>query len=333
MARHAMTVPGDRVGVAVSGGSDSLSLLFILRELAPDLGLQLSVLHVNHRLRPEADQEASFVRAIAERLRLEFHSTEIAPGELAGNVEHNARQARYAFFERMVNEAKYVRVATGHTVDDQAETVLTRLLRGSGTRGLSGIWPVVSRGNQAGRHEWVIRPLLNMRRGQLREWLRERGETWCEDPSNRSRERLRNRIRHELIPALVRDYNPALVEVLAETAEVARVEEEYWGSETAAVSQHLWRDCTDLGPRRKVADLRTLAALPLALRRRVLRAGIEYVKGDLHSVDFGHLNQVLECAEAEMASAEARSRKREFAFAGVRIQVSAKQIVIDKLHE
>ena len=191
---------GDRVVAAVSGGSDSVGLAWILAELAArDRGPALvGLVHLNHQLRgSESDADEALCRALADRLHVPIAVGQVDVGARAEDarvsIEVAAREARYEFFESVVPALGATFVATGHTMDDQAETVMLRLLRGAGTRGLSGI---------RARRNNVIRPLLHCRRSDVRQLLVARGETWREDSSNDDVAILRNRIRHELMPVL-----------------------------------------------------------------------------------------------------------------------------------
>ncbi|MBI1734974.1 MAG: tRNA lysidine(34) synthetase TilS [Candidatus Rokubacteria bacterium] len=209
--RHAMLAGGERVLVAVSGGADSVALLHALQALAPELRLRLHVLHVDHRLRPDSGRDAAFVTALGARLGVE---TAVAAVDVAaaGSPEEAARHARYAALEAHAARIGATRIAVGHTADDQAETVLMRLLEGTGPRGLAGIPPVRGR---------IVRPLIELRRADVVETLRAAGETWIEDPSNEDRRFVRNRIRHDVLPALARA-TPDVVAALCRTARLAR---------------------------------------------------------------------------------------------------------------
>ena len=195
--RSGMLRGGEAVLVAVSGGADSVALLDVLGALAPELRLTLHVVHVHHGLRPEADADAGFVGGLCARLGIPFHLERVAvrrepPWE---GLEAEARRARYGAFREVARRVGAQRVATAHTADDQAETVLMRLLEGAGPRGLAGIAPV--RGI-------FIRPLLGARRADIEAHLRARGLAWVEDASNSDPRFLRNRIRHEVLPFLAR---------------------------------------------------------------------------------------------------------------------------------
>lgn len=228
IGRHGMFRPGDRVGVAVSGGADSVALLRLLVDLRSELGIFLAVLHFNHQLRgAESDADEAFVAALAAQLGLEFvggrEDVAAAAREHRWNLEDAARRLRYAFFRSALGEAggtaRLARVAVAHSADDQAETVLARLVRGTGPAGLAAIYPV---------KDFVVRPLLEIRRSELREYLNQIGQSWREDASNRDVQRLRARLRHDVLPLLERSLQPALVPHLVRLAELAREDEAFW---------------------------------------------------------------------------------------------------------
>jgi len=276
-----------RIGVAVSGGADSVFLLHAMREL----GLAVAVLHVNHGLRgAESDRDEEFVRALALQYGLPVH---VLPATvLPGNIEQEARQARYDFFARQIAAGTCDAVATGHTLDDQAETVLYRFLRGAGTAGLSGIRPVTESG--------IIRPLIGLRRDEIRSWLTERNIQWQEDCSNQNPEFVRNRIRLQHMPELSASLNPSLPEVLASTAEWARAEEDYWGEEL----DRLERLYLDEKPETILISTKPFLDLPVAVQRRLLRRAIERVRGSLRAIDFRHVERI----RAMMATREGSGR-------------------------
>lgn len=240
--------PGGRVGVAVSGGADSVGLLRLLLELRHELGIVLSIVHFNHKLRgPESDEDEAFVAELACAYKLEFH---VSRGDVAIEADANhlsietaAREMRYAFFRELQEEdtagsRRLDAIATGHTLDDQAETVLMRVLRGTGTHGLGGIYPVVALEEEAASEAdetspKVIRPLLTIRHRELEDYLKEIHQPWREDSSNRNLHHTRNRVRHVLLPLLEREFNPAVTTNLAELADIARAEEDYWENEVS----------------------------------------------------------------------------------------------------
>ena len=242
--REDLIRPGDRVGVAVSGGSDSVGLLRILLELRAELGIVLSVVHLNHKLRgAESDADEQFVADLARVHCLDVHCEQADVALHAADehvsIETAARRLRYDFFEHKLGakppaEVTLTKIATGHTMDDQAETVLMRVIRGTGTRGLRAIQPhipVHDVGEQLSGE--IIRPLLWVRRRELEQYLGALGQPWREDATNVDPRFTRNRARHVLLPLIESEFNPAVTENLAELAEIAREEEDYWEGEVA----------------------------------------------------------------------------------------------------
>jgi tRNA(Ile)-lysidine synthase len=219
--------PGLRAGVGVSGGADSVALLTLLVKMRAELGVVASAVHFNHNLRGKAsDGDEKFVAALAEKFGVTLH---VGRADVAGkakrektNLEDAARRARYGFFARLAEQGMVDVVATAHTMDDQAETVLAHILRGTGIAGLAGIHPVAG---------CVVRPLLNFRREQLRKFLGTQKQSWREDATNQDSTRMRARMRKKLLPLLEKEFNPAVIEHVAGLAERAR--------EQAAFVEHL----------------------------------------------------------------------------------------------
>src|SRR5271155_1206061 len=218
---------GAKFGVAVSGGADSVALLRLFLELKNDwpanAPMEIAVVHFNHQLRgAAADADEQFVRKLAEAHGLEFYLGSADVGETAKrakrNVEDAGRRERYAFFSRLVEEDRVEWVATAHTMDDQAETVLAHLLRGTGLAGLGGIHPISGA---------IVRPALGIRRSELRRYLKLRKQRWREDATNRDTSKTRARIRKKLIPLLEKQFQAEVVAHLATLAEQAREDEEF----------------------------------------------------------------------------------------------------------
>ncbi|MGA9508179.1 MAG: tRNA lysidine(34) synthetase TilS [Candidatus Sulfotelmatobacter sp.] len=266
---------GDRIGVAVSGGIDSVALLRLLLEVRNELGIVVCIAHFNHQLRGgESDADEEFVAELARKYGLEFYSAtgdtaQAAAKEHCG-LEAAARELRYGFFRSLVGSGEVDeiepepqglkpessgtpigsaqgvpfpipdranvldKIATGHTLDDQAETVLMRLIRGTGLRGLGGIYPriLVEHDDGEGYGE-IIRPLLGIRRHELRHYLSGLKQPWREDPTNADSKFTRNRVRKLVLPLIEREFNPEVAESFAELAEIARDEEDYWENEIA----------------------------------------------------------------------------------------------------
>ncbi|MFB3095095.1 MAG: tRNA lysidine(34) synthetase TilS, partial [Candidatus Acidiferrales bacterium] len=216
--RERLLAPGMKVAAGCSGGADSVALVRLLAELKGPLGIRLLVVHLNHQLRgADADADEGFVRRLAERLELEFlvrrEDVAARARQRKINVEEAGRLARLEFFASLIAGGKADAVAVAHTLDDQAETVLARILRGAGTRGLAGIYPVVEERVPFGFAQdkrrsssklVLVRPLLGVRRAELRDYLSEQEQAWREDATNLDRARLRNRLRLELLPQLSR---------------------------------------------------------------------------------------------------------------------------------
>jgi len=284
IARHGMLAPQQRIGVAVSGGADSVFLLHALREFAARWNLRLSVIHVEHGIRGAASiEDADFVRQLAATFGLPFHLREAKLPGGGGNLEEAARNARQAFYSGLIATGEVDRVATGHTRSDQAETVLYRILRGSGLTGLAGILPVTKEG--------LIRPLLEIDRCEIEAWLRERGLAWREDATNRDRTYARNRLRHDILPLLREGFNPQLDAALSHLAALAQDEETYWGSQGHSLPPVR-------GHRALVLPVSDFAGCPPALARRQIRRAIEAIKGDLLGIEFSHVERVLEMARS-----------------------------------
>jgi len=277
--QHDLMRPGTHVVCAVSGGSDSVALSRIVAALDAASELRfVGLTHLNHQLRPTADRDEQFCRDLANELRrpIVVERTDIAAdAEASGrSMESAAHEARYALFARAARELDGEVVALGHTRDDQAETFLLRLLRGAGPRGLGAMYP---------RNGLVVRPLLDCSRGDLREFLSERGSRFMDDETNEDLAIPRNRIRTELLPRLAADFNPNVVEVLAREADVAR---DIW----SWLERELERFGLDL-------DVDRLRAAPVALRRLALWRAMND-RGAGHVITASHVDAALGLIDA-----------------------------------
>lgn len=283
--RYRMFTPGQRVGVAVSGGADSVFLLHILREFALRWDLGLSVVHVEHGIRGAASlADAEFVSQLASAFGLPFHLRQADVPSLGGNLEEAARNVRHSFYGKLIASGAVDRVATAHTRSDQAETVLYRIVRGSGLTGLAGILPITREG--------LVRPLVEIDRAEIETWLRGRAIAWREDETNQDRAFARNRLRHQILPLLREEFNPQVDQALAHLSALALDEEEYWTSEVA-------RRLPPGTPHQPlVLPVAELTGPPPALARRLIRRAFEIVKGDLRAVDSAHIERVLEIAHS-----------------------------------
>lgn len=304
LRRHAMLAGGETVLVAVSGGADSVALLYVLVQLAPAWHLRLRVVHVDHQLRPDSARDGEFVRELAARFGV---PVEVATVVVAGgdSLEAAARVARYRALEVHASRHSAQRIAVAHTADDQAETVLMRLLEGAGPRGLAGIPPVRGR---------IIRPLIAEVRVSLRVLLREAGLEWIEDPSNEDRRFLRNRIRLELLPLLAAAYNPAIVEALGRTGRLVAATASALEAVAAIELDRLGTMMAD----ELVLPLAEMQALPREVAAEVLRLGAARMGSRRPLRAWAHrgLRRVLTHPPP----------RRPFAWGGMLIEVSAGRI-------
>lgn len=269
------------LGVAVSGGPDSVALLGALVTLAKENRLSLTVLHVNHHLRPEADDEQRLVETLSARWQLPCIVETLTPPEKRSGIEAWARAKRYRFFQTISTTLALSAVTLAHTVDDQAETVLFRLLRGSARRGLAGIPPVRTLGEAR-----ILRPLLDCTRQEVMEYLRSQQLPYVIDPSNADWQYRRNKIRHRLVPLLEQEFSPRVCHHLAALATTFR-EEEAWLEAHASSARGRVQTLPT------VLSLSKLAAEPEALHVRILRQWLEE-NGVVSDLTFVHLRSLLD---------------------------------------
>ncbi len=299
--------PGDRACVAISGGADSTALLLLLQgaNALPrnSLGVGLSAIHINHSLRgPESDADQAFVEELCARLGIPLHVERVDTLARAASqresLEEAARNLRYEAFQSLLSNRQATHILTAHTLDDQAETVLMKLLRGAWLEGLSAIAPALTLAQGS-----IVRPLLRTRRDELRAFLTARGQPWREDSSNSDESFTRNRLRHTILPVL-RQENPGIDMTLANLAELAREDEARWQPEVDKLLPQLVLPGTPVrgggranstapGARTLGIELERLRALDPALRRRVVRAAARQLDARL---DFGETSRILTLA-------------------------------------
>ena len=302
--RHAMIENGETVIVAVSGGADSLALLYGLHALRTQLNCQLHVAHLNHCLRSDADADADFVQQHATNLELPCTvgraDVPLLMKQWKLSVEASARRVRYQFYEDVCTQIRATKIALGHHRDDTAETVLMNLIRGSGTTGLKGIAPV--------RDVKFIRPLTNFTRQQIETFLTSMGLVPQQDSTNTDTRYLRNRIRHELIPLLERNYNPNIKTGLNCTADVLGTESEYLDT----VAQKAF-EASRIQDSTKVDALATSGSVALdrakfqqyhiAIQRRILRRSFAEMLGYTGDLYFAHCEAMLNLIEGDSPNA------------------------------
>ena len=282
--KHGMLRKGDSVLVAVSGGPDSVALLHVLKELQTTLDLTITVFHLNHKLRgPESDGDARFVGEYAEKMELKVILAETEVRRLMEreflSLEEAAREARYREMERLVPKLGIDKIALGHHADDQVETFLMRLLRGSGLEGLASMKPV--RGV-------YIRPLIRETKGEILKYIEEHSLAYRVDASNQDESIFRNRIRNKLIP-LLGEYNPRFEEILLHTIDIVGEDQSFIDEVAAGVfSKHALSE-----PGLIKLPIAEISSRPLAIERRLVRMAIKSVKGDLRGIDFKHIEAIV----------------------------------------
>ncbi len=278
-----MLKPGDAVLAGVSGGPDSVCLLHLLIALSRETAFKIGVAHLNHGLRASAaDQDADFVRLLTNRFDLDFFYKKVdvqAAAETTGlSLEEAGRVHRYAFFNEISEAKGFTRIAVGHNSDDNAELFLMNLLRGSGPSGLKGMQPVS--GN-------IIRPLIQTNRKTIMHCLAENQIPYRTDHTNTDSTFLRNRIRHELLPLLEQNYNPAIRSAINRMTEIFSSEQDWLNT---LVDQSLLRAGGSFKQREQELSIAELKKLKPAHLRRLLRRVIETLKGDLRGITYYHID-------------------------------------------
>jgi tRNA(Ile)-lysidine synthase len=304
-------LPGARVYAAVSGGADSVAMLRLLARLANDLGITVAVAHLNHSLRSaESDQDAQFVEALAQRHGLKFFQRTADVSAVAAsngwNLEDAGRRLRRRFFDELIADGSADRITVAHTADDQAETVLAHLFRGTGITGLGGIHPVDG---------LIVRPMLETRRQELRDYLASLNQNWREDSSNQDATRTRARIRHQLLPRIEQEYSPAIVNHLNDLSRFAREEEIFWDAFIEDRFHHLTRKTSEgiiISSSDILAPLHLQGPAPTpnqashnpllrptvlrSVSERLIRRLFEAIQGDRRELTARHVEQVLDLA-------------------------------------
>jgi len=291
--RYGLIHKGDRILIAFSGGADSTALLSLFLEIKREWDLDLGLGHFNHRLRKQADRDEALVRETGSSLGLPVYTGSVDvkaySAEYGLNLEEAGRLLRYDFLKKTALRIGASKIATAHTQTDQAETFLIRLMRGSGRKGLSGIFPAVD-----GK---IIRPLLEIKRSEVEKYLGEKKLSFQVDKSNWDKRFLRNRIRLDLIPFIKKRYDPQITAHLANAALVLQEEEAL----LSQMSEEAAAKAVRAEHGGAILDAVQLSRLPLAIARRVIRIFIEDVKGDLRAVSFHDVETVRELEEGKKA--------------------------------
>ncbi len=293
----------DKILIAYSGGADSTGLLHLLLELRPEWSFELFLSHFNHKLRQSAEEDERFVKSVASSLSLPIFigskDVQSYARSKRMNVEEAARELRYDFLKRTALEVGAEKIATGHTMTDQAETFLMRLLRGSGLRGLRGIFPAFE-----GK---IVRPLIQVEREEVEAYLKEKGLEFRVDETNLDRRFFRNRVRLDLLPYIKKDFEPRIILHLSRLASIAAEEDELL---EITAREKACRAILREGER-LLLDLNFLSSLPRGLARRLAREFILQLRGDLRGISFRDVNSVLAVGEGKKYILKGMTLKRE----------------------
>ncbi len=280
--RYQLVKKDDRIVVGVSGGPDSLALLYILNNLKKELRLSLWVAHLDHMLRKDSYRDKAHVENLCRKLKIPFHSSRIDVRAVSskGSLEEAARNVRFRFLFQIARKMKAKKIALGHNQDDQAETVMMRILRGAGLSGLGGILPKREiDGFQ------IIRPLIEVRRREIEAFLRRKGVKACLDPTNLSELHYRNKIRRQLLPYLEKKFNRNIKGVLCHMAKTC-------GQDYDFLSQLAQRALKRARIGKLKIDLKRLSGLHPCLARLVLRLMVRHLQGDLRRLTFKHIQEL-----------------------------------------
>lgn len=288
--KYNMLLSGERVLVGISGGPDSVALLHVLKRIERDMGIEVYAAHVHHGIRGTvADQDAEFVAQLCQQwdvpLFVERANVPRLADEWGMTLEEAGRIVRYRFFDEVLQDIRGHKIALGHNRDDQAETILHHILRGTGMQGLQGIRPV--------RQNKIIRPLIEVSRAEIEEYCHQNGLDFRLDTTNQDVAYTRNRIRHELIPYIKQHFNPNIVDALVRMGTIIRDEEEFLQDYCRKEYDKLVRVSNQNQLR---IDLQGFLMQPIAVRRRVLRMALRAMSGTLDNIGANHVEEVLDMA-------------------------------------
>ena len=283
--KYQLLSSGDKVLIAVSGGPDSLALLDVLDKLKAVYKLELAIAHLDHKLRGEAAQkDALFVKKVAKKMGLSFFLKELDvakyQAEQGLSLEAAAREIRYDFFRKLLKKHNFDKIALGHHVNDQAETLLMKFLRGSGLQGLKGILP---------KQNNLIRPLIEVKRATIENYCQKNNLEPRLDETNLKPVHLRNQIRLELLPLLVEKYNNNLIETLNRSAKLLRADNRYLNNQ----AQQLLKEIAKIDAKQLSLKRKDFLALDLALQRRLIREVFKYLTGDYKDLYFNNITEII----------------------------------------
>ncbi len=307
---------GDRVLVALSGGPDSVALLYGLFAIQPEFGLKLYVAHLNHKLRgDESDQDERFAKELAVRLKLKCFSKRIDVKREAKrkkvSIEQGAREIRYRYLQKLADQIKADKIAVGHQADDQAETFLMRLLRGAGGAGLSGI--PAKRGK-------IIRPLIQIRREEIEKFLKANKISYRLDSSNYLTDYFRNKVRLTLLPKIKEEFNPKIVASLNRTADIISIQQEY----IEKICEQILQDIYTKRKSEIIIALKEFVHYDVSLQREMIRLCVRELKGELSQLGFESVDRALNLIHQK------RSGKKVNLATKIWLEVNGEELVLYK---
>lgn len=321
IARYDLLQKGDKVLVAVSGGPDSVALLYALLEIKDEFDLDICVAHLNHKLRgKESDEDENFVRNLAHKLNLKFFSKSIDVKKEAKkrklSLEECARLVRYRYLENLADKIKADKIAVGHQADDQAETFLMRLLRGAGGLGLSGI--PAKRGK-------IIRPLLEIKRDEIEKFLKEKGQSYRTDSSNLLPNYFRNKIRLFLLPLIKKKFNPKIVDVLNRASNIISSQQLYIEKSCEEILGFL---CKSKRKNKIVLDLKRFVNYDICLKREMIRLCVKELNGDSTGISFDSVERALDLIQKEKSERSAGSLGKVRLSKNTWVEVSGENLAV-----
>ncbi len=293
--KFAMFDENDHVLAGVSGGPDSIALLLFLIEIKEKYSLNIGVAHLNHMLRgKEAERDEEFVRSLAEKFSIPFFVGKKDVAAFAKenrlSIEDSARKVRYSFFKETLKENQYSKIALGHNSDDNSELILMNILRGSGTKGLTGIPPK--------RENIIIRPLIEISKNQIVKFLEDKSQDYMIDSSNNENIYLRNSIRNYLIPKIEENYNPKIKESLIRLSTIVKDEDDWMEKETELIFNKALKSSKpeSMNPDTIELSINVIQKSHSALKKRIIRKAIKTINGRLKKISLSHVDAAVKLA-------------------------------------
>jgi len=295
---HKLIEEGDNILLSFSGGPDSTALALLLKKLQKYLNFEFSLLYFNHNLRNDSNYEEEIVKNFANKFELELFVKDLKFKNKESNIEERARELRYKELTIMAKKRGFTKIATAHTLDDQIETFLLRLIRGSGSKGLTSI-PIT-------RDNIIIRPLLNIRKIEILKYLHNLGISYVEDKTNKETNFLRNKVRNILIPLLEKEFNPAIVNILNNEINILKTNEDYIRENALKIKNKIIYD--------KKINIELLKKEHPAIVNYLIREYIKELRGSLRRITFSHVKTISELKNGQKAFIPDITLIREYDF-------------------